>query len=341
MSPAGYNKTQMAYSAAAMYGGAAFLGLAEGLIAGGQTFSLEPALIALGVVITLLAVGPRLPFPVIAALGPIGAALIAVAIATTPEPGDGAVFYAWPVLWSAYYFGIRGTVFALGWVAVAHGIAILSLSGEASTIDRWMDVVVSMTIVAVVTQALSRRNRQLLASSLNEARTDTLTGLLNRRGFEERMPLELERASREGHRIAVVSFDIDYFKRVNDEWGHEIGDRVLVALGDVFRAESRETDLVTRMGGEEFTTVISDTSPADAIAYAERIRAAFAAVDVGAGHVTISAGITTSFAPHSADPLLLAADSALYAAKCGGRDRAVCQEVEASLIEAELEPVAG
>ena len=120
-----------------------------------------------------------------------------------------------------------------------------------------------------------------------------------------------------------MSFDIDYFKRINDEWGHEIGDRVLAALGEIFRAETRTTELTARMGGEEFTTVLSVESAEEAMAYAERVRAAFAAMDVGAGHATISAGITTAVAPESVDPLLLAADSALYAAKCAGRDRAI------------------
>ena len=172
-----HNRKQMAYSAAAMFGGAAFVGIGEQLISGGQTFSVVPGLAALAFVLGLLVAGPRLPLPVLAAIGPIGAALIAVAIATTPEPGDGAVFYAWPVLWTAYFFGLRGSILIIAWIGVVHGIAVLSLTGEASTIDRWLDVMISMTIVAAVVQTLSRRNQELLADSLEEARTDTLTGL--------------------------------------------------------------------------------------------------------------------------------------------------------------------
>ena len=326
MGPGGYNRKQMAYAAAAMFGGAAFLGLFEQALPGGQTFSPGPALATLPFVIMLLTLGPRLPVGALALVGPIGAALIAVAIATTPQPGDGAVLYAWPVLWCAYFFGARGSVLIIAWLGLVHGLAVVSLSGDASTIDRWLDVMVSMSIVAAVVQALSTRNRELLDRSVAEARTDKLTGLLNRRGFEERAPAQLERARRGGEPISVATFDIDYFKRINDEWGHERGDRVLTALGDVFRAETREVDLVARMGGEEFTAVLARADIDKAMAYAERVRARFAKIDIGTGPLTISAGVTSTRAPDGTDELLLAADSALYEAKCSGRDRAVGHE---------------
>ena len=320
----------MAYAAAAMFGGAAFVGLFEEALPGGQTFSVAPALATVPFIILLLTLGPKLPVTVLAGLGPIGVAMIAVAIATTPQPGDGAVFYAWPVLWCAYYFGVRGSVLIIVWLGIVHGVAVASLSGEASTVDRWLDVMVTMSIVAVVVQSLSARNRELLAKSVAEARTDKLTGLLNRRGFEERAPTELERARRNGSWIAIVSFDIDYFKRINDEWGHEKGDRVLEALGDVFRAETRETDLAVRMGGEEFLAVLAGTDLDEAMDYARRVRSRFAAIDVGTGAATISAGITATQAPNGTDEVLLAADSALYEAKCAGRDRAIAHETVGS-----------
>jgi diguanylate cyclase (GGDEF)-like protein len=325
------DKRLMAYSAAAMAGGATALGLVESLLPGGQTFGLEPSVGALAVVILVLAVGPRLPIWALATLGPIGAALIALAIATTPEPGDGAVFYAWPVLWCAYFFGPRGAALIIVWIGVVHGVAVASLSGDASTIDRWLDVVVSMSIVAAVVSVLAGRNRQLLSSSLQEARTDQLTGLLNRRGFDERVGPEIVRARREESLVGVATFDIDHFKRVNDEWGHDAGDRVLVALADTFKAETRAGDIAARMGGEEFTVVLPALDePGQAMDYAERIRAAFAGMDLGVGPTTISAGVTVARSPESVQPLLLSADSALYEAKCKGRDRAVLRGCEVS-----------
>jgi diguanylate cyclase (GGDEF)-like protein len=316
-------KKQMAYSAAAMYGGATLLGVIEQLIPGGQHFSIAPGLGALCFVLVLLTAGPRLPIWVLAAFGAIGAALIGAAIATTAQPGDAAVLYAWPVLWCSYFFGLRGAVAIIAWVAIVHGVAVLTLDGGAQTVDRWLDVIVSMSIVAAVVQILSTRNRELLAEVVEEARTDKLTGLLNRRGFDELVPHV--RAQRGGC-IGVVTFDIDYFKRINDRWGHDVGDRVLVDLADVFQSETRGGDLVARMGGEEFTAVLSLENASDAVEYAERVRAAFATIDIGIGPATVSAGIATAPEPCSPRQLLRAADEALYQAKAAGRDRAVVSE---------------
>jgi diguanylate cyclase (GGDEF)-like protein len=320
------NRKQMAYTAAAMYGGATVVGLVEQLIPGGQSFSILPGVGALTLVIALLAFGPRFPIWALAALGPIGAALIAAAVATTEQPGDAAVLYAWPVLWFSFYFGFRGAIAIVVWVGIVHGCAVLSLDGGARNLDRWLDVMVSMTIVAGVVEALAQRNRELLAKLVHDARTDQLTGLLNRRGFDELVPHELARARREGSCVGVVTFDIDHFKRINDEWGHEAGDRVLAALADVFRAETRSNDVVARMGGEEFTAVLEVEDIEGAVEFAERVRAAFAGVDVGVGHATISAGITAARRPGAANDLLLAADAALYQAKVAGRDRAVVSD---------------
>jgi predicted signal transduction protein with EAL and GGDEF domain len=226
----------------------------EGAIPGGPALSLIPALAAMVLVALIVAVGPRLPESALAALGPIGAALIAYAIATTPTgQGDGVLLYIWPVLWVAYFFGRRASVVIVVWIGVVQGAALIHLNG---VLDRWIDLVVSVGIVAVVVQVLSERNDRLVARLAAEARVDKLTGVLNRRGFEERAAIEVERARREGYSVGVASFDIDYFKRVNDEWGHDAGDRVLERLGAVFRTESRTVDIVGRLGGEEFVALL-------------------------------------------------------------------------------------
>jgi diguanylate cyclase (GGDEF)-like protein len=312
----------MTFTAAAMYGGAAFVGIVEGLIPGGPPLSLIPGLAALGLVILLLMVGPRVPMPALGALGPIGAALIAYAVATTPAgQGDGVLLYIWPVLWVAYFFERRGSVLIVIWIGVVQGAALIYSDG---VLDRWIDVIVSVGIVAAVVNALSERNRRLVNRLAAEARVDKLTGVLNRRGFEERAAVEVERARREGYPVGVASFDIDYFKRVNDEWGHDTGDRVLERLGAVFRRESRGVDITARLGGEEFVALLPGAEADQVWAYAERIRAGFAA---GGRHgVTVSAGVTASPSPESVEELLQAADSALYTAKRSGRDRTVTHQ---------------
>jgi diguanylate cyclase (GGDEF)-like protein len=326
------NRRLMVYTAAALYSAAVLIDLIEGFLRGGPNFSLVPGLIALAIVPVLLAVGPRLPRSALAPLGPIGVALIAAALATVPGAGDGAVLYMWPVLWTVFFFGLPGAISIVACIGVAHGLVLGSLSSRSGYVDRWVDVMVSVSVVAAVVLMLTRRNDELLARLAGEARTDTLTGLLNRRGFEERASVELAHARREGHAIAVVSFDVDYFKRVNDEWGHEMGDRVLARLGAVLNSQSRDVDVVARIGGEEFVVLLPGTDSADADAFTQRIRRALAAADASElPTVRVSAGVASAIAPENVEPLLHRADSALYAAKRAGRDRTVIsRDAEAS-----------
>ena len=250
------NKRLMAYTAAAMYGGAAFDGAIEGLIPGDPSFAIAPVIAAAVIVAALVVIGPRLPRWALAPLGPIGVVLIAVALSATPGAGDGAVLYIWPVLWTTFFFGRRGAVAIVLCIGVAHALTLLALPDASSYPGRWVDVMVSVTVVAVVVLTLVHRNDILLTRLAEEARTDALTGLLNRRGFDERASLELARARRDELSVAVVTFDLDYFKRINDEWGHEIGDRVLVHVGELLALESRDIDVCARFGGEEFVVLL-------------------------------------------------------------------------------------
>jgi len=315
-------KRLMVTSAAGIYGGAAFVGLLEDALPGGPSFSLLPGLVALVFVVLLLSFGTRLPFPALAALGPIGVALIGYALATSEGPGDAAVLYMWPVLWVAVFFGRTGSILVVAWIGVVHGVTLASLPAGEGNLDRWLDVMVSVSVVCAVVHLLSESNRKLVAELAAEARVDQLTGVLNRRGFDERMGVELDRARRDGTSLGVASFDIDHFKRVNDEFGHEIGDRVLARLGEILRAETRATDVVARMGGEEFLVLLPGCPADETSVFAERIRARFAAAD-GLPPVTLSAGVSAAVAPENGALLVAESDVALYAAKRAGRDRTV------------------
>jgi diguanylate cyclase (GGDEF)-like protein len=323
----------IAYSAAVMYGSAALLGVIEGLTPGGASIDLVPSTAAGALAVLVALVGPRLPRWALAPLGPLGAALIAYALTNTPGAGDGAVLYVWPVLWTAYFFGRLGTIGIVAWVAIVHALALRSLPAGAGYVDRWIDVVGVLGTTAAVIHLLSKREQELAAELRAEARVDTLTGLLNRRGFEERVPHELALALRNGWTLSLVSFDIDRFKSVNDEWGHETGDRVLARFGRALREHARSIDLTARIGGEEFVALLPETDSATAHRFAERVRTAFIHTnEPGVPGVTVSAGVASAAAPDADLELLLReADRALYVAKRSGRNQTVSRH---SLLEA-------
>lgn len=317
-----------------MYAGAVVLEIVEAVIPGGARAGLWPGIVAAAIAPLLFAAGPRLPIRVLAAAGPLGVVLIAAALATTHGYSDGAVLYMWPVLWAAAFFGRLGAGLVVVWIGMAHAVALIAMPAGQANIDRWVDVVASTAVVAVVVRVLVERNERLLARLEAEARIDPLTGVLNRRGMQERLDVELARAARDRTPIAVAAFDIDHFKHVNDEHGHEVGDRVLALLGATLAHEARGADVVARVGGEEFTVVLPGAEAREALTFAERVRRAFAdpagAERLSRGVpeglvVTVSAGIAAAGPVIDEHALFEAADHALYAAKRSGRDRAVVE----------------
>jgi diguanylate cyclase (GGDEF)-like protein len=146
------------------------------------------------------------------------------------------------------------------------------------------------------------------------ARTDPLTGVLNRRVWDQELPRELARAARTGQPLCVGLIDLDRFKAYNDRHGHQAGDRLLKVAGAAWSANLRETDLLVRYGGEEFAVLLPDCGPQQAMVIAERLRTALP-------EGTCSIGIAEWVRGESVDELVRRADRALYAAKDGGRDR--------------------
>jgi diguanylate cyclase (GGDEF)-like protein len=168
------------------------------------------------------------------------------------------------------------------------------------------------------------------------AATDALTGLANRRHFLDQMRLALARHHRHETPTALLMLDLDWFKRVNDQYGHAVGDEVLRNFADVVQASLRNIDLLGRLGGEEFSILLPDTDATGAYEFAERVRqrAASQPVQTLAGEVTVTLSIgATSFVPQdkNTDVILARADRALYRAKENGRNR----------VELELAPTAG
>lgn len=180
----------------------------------------------------------------------------------------------------------------------------------------------AMLRIRALTRALEDKTRELERA----VRTDPLTGLGNRRLFDERLVAEVARTRRHGHPLALLMFDLDHFKQVNDRSGHLAGDELLALFGELLREGLRASDLPCRYGGEEFVIIAPDTTAERALIVAERVRLAFRTRSSAeaVGPQTVSVGICASDVLEvglSERALLAAADDALYRAKDGGRDR--------------------
>jgi len=186
---------------------------------------------------------------------------------------------------------------------------------------------------AVVTMRDISERKELEEKLLVLALTDGLTGVANRRAFDEALIREWKRTLREGSQISLVLLDIDRFKELNDLYGHQVGDDCLRAVAGAVTRSVRTTDLVARYGGEEIAVILPSTHTAGAVEVAEKMRSAVEALQIthegnpeGGGWVTVSVGVATALSRHGGtmrmpESLLLAADTAMYKAKQAGRNR--------------------
>jgi diguanylate cyclase (GGDEF)-like protein/PAS domain S-box-containing protein len=165
---------------------------------------------------------------------------------------------------------------------------------------------------------------------VDQALSDSLTGLANRRAFDQALLREWELTLRDGSDISLLLLDIDHFKRFNDSYGHQAGDDCLCAIAAAVKEGVRSTDIAARYGGEEIAVILRPMSAADALVVAEKLRARIEALrlPLEEGWVTASIGVATALARHGGsvrmpESLLLAADKALYQAKREGRNRVV------------------
>lgn len=206
---------------------------------------------------------------------------------------------------------------------------------EAFLLQREQNVVLEKR-VNERTQALEEANRRLQEISI----TDALTGISNRRHFDDMLQQEIKRAQRSGEPLGLLLIDIDHFKSVNDTYGHQNGDEVLRHIAQVLRDNvRRETDMLARYGGEEFCVLLPNTTPEGAEHFGELLRQAVAVepIDVTIHetgsthtlHLTISIGVS-ALVPDTLDDcerLLAAADAAVYDAKHAGRNRTIVRKI--------------
>ena len=190
--------------------------------------------------------------------------------------------------------------------------------------------------------AVMQGKLKILISELDQlARTDELTGAWNRRRFEETVETEMDRLRRYGQRLSLMILDVDHFKKINDLYGHSIGDQVLIDLSNTIRSSLRVSDSLTRWGGEEFIILCPNTTAETVSKLAERLRKEVSSIEFQkVGNITLSFGVAECGAEETWEQWLHRADEALYLAKSGGRDRVKTnKKTPAGLIEKEASKI--
>ncbi len=264
-----------------------------------------------------------LPWMMVLGTVTVSAGIVFCHTAQTPY----ILLYAWTSAEAWYLLERRAAVAvtALGVVASAPALAIAG-AGEADTLSWWLMVAGTLVVVGVLAAMLRLRSDSLIERLERAATHDELTGLLNRRGYHQRLAAELARVRRDGEPLSIVLGDIDCFKSLNDDFGHQCGDEALSEYARVCRAHGRGADFVARVGGEEFAIVLPGADAAGAFEAAERLRQAvrYALRRPDGRPLTVSFGVATLPPEGDAGHSLLAdADRAMYAAKARGRDRSV------------------
>ncbi|HEV3231506.1 MAG TPA: GGDEF and EAL domain-containing protein [Candidatus Dormibacteraeota bacterium] len=302
----------MARSGAFLYGAGGLLVFAT-LILGRLPGTVVPGVAAVAVIATAVAAGlwiwrdvlPAWPFPALTAAGSV--------LITLLMYFDGAhassysLLYLWAALYACYFYGSRVASAELAWIALLAGLELFLRDPGDLPLNRWLLIVGTSVIAGITVRHLAIRISAL-------ADLDGLTELPNRR----RMDRELAGIVNGAHaRVSVVTLDLDFFRRFNEEMGHRQGDRHLALTAKAWRACLRDGDLISRYRGKQFVAVLTDCDAEEAVRIADRLRAATP------NGQTASAGVAQWDRRESAGDMIERADAALYEAKVRGRDRVV------------------
>ncbi len=255
------------------------------------------------------------PIPYALLLLPMGAA-ITISLRTQGVIG---AFWCYPAVLFFFFVLPR-------WPANLCSIALLA--GATWMVHHYLGThitvrfTVSLAMTIVIINIFQGIIRDLQGRLLALAITDPLTGAFNRRQMDARLAESIAVARRGGRPVSALLIDIDHFKRINDERGHEAGDEVLKGLVRLVKERSRQIDLMFRMGGEEFVLLLPATAEPEAARLAEELRASIAAAPLLAGRaVTVSIGVAELREEDDRESWIKRADDALYAAKNSGRNR--------------------
>lgn len=258
--------------------------------------------------------------------------LVAALVACLPIALTHDVFGAWllflifPVLTASATLPPRMAWLTTGTMLLVYG-PVVAVWGDGNRLGDWLTVAVWLSATTLVCSTLYSGGRVLASQLRSQAMRDSLTGLANRRAFDDFLAERIASIDRRPQLIALLLFDLDHFKAINDTSGHATGDTVLGRFGHLLAQGTRPDDMAARIGGEEFAVVMVGATLDDAAARADEIRRSVerASQRSWGTSVTISAGVALlSDGTHERGvELIAAADNALYRAKAGGRNR-VC-----------------
>lgn len=330
-------RTVMARAGAYLYAAGALLGLTvlvSGAAPGSDAVGILAVAVAAALIAAVLIAGwDRLPewsFHLLLALG----TLMIAAANLFLGPFDAALLYLWTVLYACYFFSSVAAAAQVVLVAVCISAGVVADGGEPAAGGRAGLTLATLVIAGIVLRLLRRRVASLIDRLAEAARTDPLTGLVNRREFSARFDVELARSQRNGRPLSLVIGDLDAFKAINDRYGHEGGDRALEQASAALELSGRTCDTVARIGGEEFALLLPDTDSRGAYSVAERLRRAVHEAG-GREHFELAISFGVATAPgHGADVerLLRNADRAMYTAKELGGDRTIVHDSQAAAL---------
>ena len=235
-------------------------------------------------------------------------------------------------IWHGYYHLEGFSKVATAFVSLLTAFFVWRLLPRALLLPSQQDLLEKNRALETMRANLYEANQRLEARVAERTRelerlatSDPLTSVSNRRELMDRLQAEMQRVQRYQHPLSVLMIDLDYFKAINDTHGHQTGDRVLVALADLFRNSCRATDTIGRYGGEEFMIILPETAIEKGLTFAERllerVREMPVEVDGESLSVTCSIGVAGAAAEETVGDLIDRADQALYSAKTLGRNR--------------------
>lgn len=268
----------------------------------------------------------RAPLPFGLLLIPMAASIVL----SLKEQGFYGALWTYPAVLFCYFVLPRraANVGSLTLSVLAAGVAYIYVGPEITA-----RFVVTLALTVVIINIILNIIGQLQQELVGQALTDPLTGAYNRRQMDISLTEAIERNRRTGAPVSILALDIDHFKRVNDDFGHHVGDKVLKGMVSLIKNRSRKLDRLFRMGGEEFLLLLPDTRANAAVKQAEALRKLMSETAlIEQRPVTISIGVAEYWSEQTQEEWMQTADDALYQAKNQGRNMVVCGSADTESI---------